>query len=91
MLAHILSTRRIEVRTLCSWRSRTQTVRWPSPTKRLEASTARISVRSSSSEMQVFGPRLAGSTAITALSVAALNRCTVARDSRHVEQPRWIP
>jgi hypothetical protein len=85
----ILSTRRIEVRTPCPWRSRAQTLRSPSPTKRFEARTERIPARSSSSERKAFGPRLAG--ILGAASVCALWRWTVAQESRHARQTRRMP
>jgi len=59
----ILRTRRIEVRTPRSCRSRAQILRWPSPTKSVDARTARISAWILSSERHVFGPRFRGVSA----------------------------
>jgi len=85
----ILRTRRIEVRTPRSCRSRAQTLRWPSPTKGVDASTARISARTCLSERKVFGPRFAG--ILGAPSASALWRWPVARASRHARQTRRMP
>jgi len=59
------------------------------PTKRAEPSTARISARSSPSSRKPLGPRLAW--VVGPFSIAALNRCTVAREIRHARQTRWMP
>ena len=75
-----------EVRTPRPWRSRAQILRWPSPTKIDDPSTARISPSSASSDMKPLGPRLAGSQAVCALCL-----WTVARAMCHARQTRWMP
>jgi hypothetical protein len=71
-----------------SWRSFAQTLRWPSPTKSVDASTERISARICSTEREVFGPRFAG--ILGAPSASAFWRWTVARASFHALQTRWM-